>query len=741
MANEIQPGSRVVRVPARRDPANSGPAASTMTPKEIVGIIRRHIFMIVVFTILGTCAGVGSWFLVKTYFPKYTSIGAIEVLPPIDVDPTKIGGPQPNPDLFYQFRSTKAFRFRDQGFLQDLLLDDDIREMKWFKKYTTTADKVEYLADNLRGSAARDRSHIVVSMKTSSPKEAKETVDEAIGLFLAKERKAAGDDSGAKLEATRAQHKKIQGEFDALERDLKGMRDTTNTSLGQKTYRDYLDDTLANLEQVENELTTEIGETNENIIILTRRKNRGDYDEIVKERVEQDQLARNMRLRVDTLEVELKRLKSSFGDDHNRVKETAKALDEQKTALMKWQAKIGALFVDAQLAFEMEQLSRLQAKLVTQKAQVQSARNTYRDVSRLRADYETIVVRRDAKRAELEEMNSFIEKLSIVKANIITLSKVKIGLSPREPLEMSSPKLLIFLPGGFLLGFMIGIGLAFAVELLNDLLRSPSEVIKHMRAPLLGTICHRSEDRTVKRLNLYHVVREAPYSIMSEAYRQFRTSLTLSGSGTSHKTLLVTSGNPGDGKTTVAVNTAYTFVADGKRVLLIDTNFRKPATTVLFERRKSDGTELEHPDFGLSNYLMDQCSKDSVIRSSELDGFDIIDSGPLPLNPSELLASDKMIELIKTVRQQYDYVIIDGPPLLVSEAKILASEVDGTILVFNAEQTKRGAAQRALRELKEVNANVLGTILVGVKSMKGGYFHEKYDTYNRYQKVKPKLTS
>ncbi|MCF7956763.1 MAG: CpsD/CapB family tyrosine-protein kinase, partial [Phycisphaerae bacterium] len=218
-----------------------------------------------------------------------------------------------------------------------------------------------------------------------------------------------------------------------------------------------------------------------------------------------------------------------------------------------------------------------------------------------------------------------------------------------------------------------------------------------------------------------------------------KTNLTLSGSGTDQKTLLVTSGNPGDGKTTVAVNTAYAFAAEGKRVLLIDTNFRKPSTTVLFGRRKSDGSELEHPDFGLSNYLMDQCDKGSVIRSSDHEKLDIIDSGPLPLNPSELLASDRMVDIIKTVREKYDYVIIDGPPLLVSESKILASEVDGTILVFNAEQTSRGAAQRALRELKEVNANVLGTVLVGVKSMKGGYFHEKHDTYKRYQKAKPAL--
>jgi capsular exopolysaccharide synthesis family protein len=202
--------------------------------------------------------------------------------------------------------------------------------------------------------------------------------------------------------------------------------------------------------------------------------------------------------------------------------------------------------------------------------------------------------------------------------------------------------------------------------------------------------------------------------------------------------LLVTSGGAGDGKTTVAINTAYTFVADGKRVLLVDTNFRKPSTTVLFKRTMADGTGLDHPDLGLSNYLMNQCDYTAVIRGCEVEGLDIVDSGPLPLNPSELLGSEKMAQLIKMVREDYDYVIIDGPPMIVSEAKTLAAQVDGTVVVFNAEQTKRGAAQRTLRELNEVNANVVGTVLVGVKSMKGGYFHEVYDSYQRYQKVKPK---
>ena len=738
MANEIQPSSRVVRVPASRGPANIAPAAGAMTPKEIAGIFRRHIFMIVFLTIIGSLVGGGSWYLLKMYLPGYTSIGTIEVLPPITPPPGTFVTTQPNTELFYQFRSTKAYRLQTQGFLEELLRDDDIREMNWFKKFDTIADKVEYLEGKLSASAARDLSHIVVSMTTADPEEAMKTAKEAISLFLSIEGEHAEDDTRMKLVAAQSQQKSLQGELTRLENDLQGLREGAKFSLNQSDFRDYLDEVLSTLQRESNAFSREKDRMQVAVNILAKRKDSAEFDEVIRNRVEQDQLAQNMRLKVDSIEVELKRLKSQFGDDHNRVKETNRALQEQKTVLVEWQAKIGDLIRNAELINTMDQLTMLEAQLDSQQIQLDSAREEYQNIYRVRADYEVKTAKRDEFRTKVEEMNSHIRDLQTVLSDE-NLSKVKSGIPPVTPLEMSSPNPFIYIPGGFVLGFMIGVGLAFAVELLNDLLRSPSEVAKHIRVPLLGTICHKSEDRTVKRLNLYHVVREAPYSIMSEAYRQFKARLTLNGSETDNKTLLITSGNPGDGKTTVAVNTAYTFAADGKRVLLIDTNFRKPSTTVLFGRSKSDGSELGHPDFGLSNYLMDQCDKDSVVRSSDHEGLDIIDSGPLPLNPSELLASDKMIDMIKTVREKYDYVIIDGPPLLVSESKILASEVDGTILVFNAAQTRRGAAQRALRELKEVNANVLGTVLVGVKSIKGGYFHETYDTYKRYQKAKPAL--
>ena len=278
------------------------------------------------------------------------------------------------------------------------------------------------------------------------------------------------------------------------------------------------------------------------------------------------------------------------------------------------------------------------------------------------------------------------------------------------------------------------------VEILNDLLRTPKDIIRYLNVPLLGVIPDADEDYGLKKVDLCHVVRLAPYSILSEAYRSLQINLRLSETAASSKVILLSSGGAGDGKTSVAINLATTFAAEDKKVVLIDTNFWRAMLHKAFPKTGLDTRcdEKIQSDFGLSNYLKGEISSKEVVRPSGIDGFAIIDSGPTPANPTELLASRYMQQLIEELREEYDYVIIDGPPVsLVSGAKILARYVDGTILVFNADNTRRGAAQRAVREMREVNAQIFGCVLMAAKALKGGYFQEQFRRYEEYKLAIP----
>jgi capsular exopolysaccharide synthesis family protein len=274
------------------------------------------------------------------------------------------------------------------------------------------------------------------------------------------------------------------------------------------------------------------------------------------------------------------------------------------------------------------------------------------------------------------------------------------------------------------------LSLALLVEMLNDFVRTPRDVQRLLHVPLLGVIPDAYEDRAVDDIDLCDVVREAPYSLLGESYRRCRTNLELSA-GESFKTLLVASGQPGDGKTSLACNLAAAFAAKYERVLLIDANLRQPSLHVVFPPESPGDDRL----IGLTNLLMDECMYQEAIRPTAVAGLEVIDAGSPRRNPAELLAGPRMKELIECVAGHYDRIIIDSPPvLLVSDIKMLARLVDATLLVFNAGMTRWGVAERTIFEFEDVGARVVGCVLFGVEAMKGGYFRQQFRAYRRYLK-------
>jgi succinoglycan biosynthesis transport protein ExoP len=761
MDKPIQRVSNTASVPAAVRPGimphggPAGPGAVSMTPKEILGILRRHVLMILIFIVIGTIIGGASWFLLDRYWPRYTSMRAIDVDPPIDLDPMEIGSAQPQKDIYYQFRFTKASLIKQQNMLESLLREPKIIDTNWFKQFAKVDAQgqiignkdraiqkaLDDLKDNLGATAPRDNTYLLVTMTCDNPNEAKSIVDETVRLFLQQQRDLAQSGLKSLLAQRTSQRDEIKRKLNQIESSLESIRAGTqyarlNLGESSQNFRDYMDEKLADIEKRFSEYESNKGSLESYIAIYQAKVDAENYDESIQTQIENDPVARQMRSNIAAMEPLLDRQLARFGEDHRLVKETQAALKQMNDALNKRKLEIGDIFRRSDLQTVQEQMAALTQQLDTTNQQLQAARAEYKDVDRIRNQYALFEQQRTEQQALLEQMNTLIEKVT-AQHDDPKISKLSSPYSATTPREKSFPKWQMFFPGGFILGLLAGLGLAFLIEMSNDLLRTPSEVMRHVKAPLMGSICHIHDDDEVEGVDLYHVVRQAPYSIMSEGYRQLRLNLKLSGSeGSVHKTLLVTSGQAGDGKTTVAVNMAATLLAENRGVLLIDANFRRPSTVRLFPRSHANGTPAEFVDQGLSNYLMGQCENpQQIIRPGGIENLFIIDSGPLPANPAELLSSNRMKALLEHCRDQFEHVIIDGPAAMLSDSKTLAAQADGTIVVLNAQSTHRGAAIRLLRELRDVHANVIGTVLMGVKSRKGGYFQEVYRSYQEYQRV------
>lgn len=763
MDNPIQRKPNMTAVPDERSPmmpprgprppmASPGSGAMAMTPKEILGVVRRHIWMIILLTLVGVIIGGGSWFLCNRYLPRYTSIRPIDVDPPIEIDPMQIAGAQVPKDIYYQFRVTKASLVKQEFMLRQLLEQSEaVRTTSWYQQFEKadsqgTIDRasaideaLKSLNDNLGSTAPRDYNYILISMTCANPRDAQVIVDEMVRVFLRQQQELAQSGLKEELVQRNAQRESIQATIDSIENDLKTLRTGTTfarLNLGsQQAFRDYMDQHLADLESQTAALQRDRMRLATTVSQLQARADAFDYDERVREEIENDPVARQMRANIAALEPVLDRQLARFGEDHRLVRETQAALQQMRDQLSQRQYEIGNILRQSNLLAAHEEMASLTNQLEISTQQLDIAKKEYKDIDRIRTDYERSEQKRQESLDRLEEMNTLIEKKR-AQHDDPKISKLSSPYSATLPREKSFPNPFMFFPGGFILGLMAGLGLAFLIELGNDLLRTPSDVMRNVKVPLMGMVCHVDDDEDVDGIDIYHVVRQAPYSITSECYRQLRTNLRLAGSEAgANKAIFVTSSNAGDGKTTVAVNLASTLLAEGRSVLLIDANFRRPSTGRLFPRSRENGS-ADFPDYGLSNYLMGQCSDENqVVRNSNIEGLSIIDSGPLPANPSELFSGIRMKKLLDLCKSRFDYVIIDGPAMLVSDSKTLAAQSDGTIVVFNATSTQRGTAIRILRELNEANANVIGSVLMAVKSRKGGYFSEVYRSYQEYQRV------
>ena len=259
------------------------------------------------------------------------------------------------------------------------------------------------------------------------------------------------------------------------------------------------------------------------------------------------------------------------------------------------------------------------------------------------------------------------------------------------------PQTQLWVAAGFLLGLALGVTAALLRGLLDRSVRTPEDLRERLAAPVLGRIPAGS-------LKKAPLLSEGNQDwVRAEAFRQLRTNLQFVDIEKPVTVLAVTSSLPGEGKSSTAANLAITFSEAGKRVLLIEGDLRRPVLADLF---RLEGA------VGLTNVLAHQVQLDDVVQQWGTHGLHFMASGPIPPNPSELLGSEAMVNLLVEARRLYDLVVIDTPPLLpVTDGAITAAGADGAIVVVRYGKTRTNDVERALENLRAVDARLLGTVL------------------------------
>lgn len=293
---------------------------------------------------------------------------------------------------------------------------------------------------------------------------------------------------------------------------------------------------------------------------------------------------------------------------------------------------------------------------------------------------------------------------------------------------------------GLLLGLFVGVGLAFAVDYVDNTIKEPEEAERLIKLPSLGIIPFVSKDgvmkgnayaaysygnneqkKPMKIENFEMINHKYPKLSVSENYRTLRTSILFSSPDKAPKAISFTSAFPQEGKTATLINTAVSFAQLNKNVLLIDADMRKPRLHKVFNLRILNG---------LSSFLTGKIYLNQAIKETKIKNISIITSGPHPPNPVELMDTQRMRELIDTVKERFDYVFIDSPPVLaVVDSAIISSVADGTIFIIKMGKTSRKAYVNSIQSLEKVNANIIGVVYNEMKIRGRGYYSAEQHAY------------
>lgn len=446
-----------------------------------------------------------------------------------------------------------------------------------------------------------------------------------------------------------------------------------------------------------------------------------------------------LTLRLSDLEAQRAQLAATFSPDYPKVKQLQSEIDEAQQTLDRERARGAAHIEDDYFA-----AVRREALLQEAFASAQRDANAIAEKS---VQYNILKREVDTNRQLYEGLLDRLKQAGI--ASGLKESNIRIVDAAVPPKKPAVPRTALNLSLGLLVGLALGIGAAFLQEHFDNSLKTTEDVERVMQLPALALIPaveslngHRGNPGrangdapatiaaasallrgTNGRLlpaHWYRIDDLAPqYSALIEAFRGLRTSVLLSAAGQPPRSLLVSSAQPGEGKTTVSANLAISLAQLGQRVLLIDGDLRRPSVHRAFQIQGS---------LGVVSYLTGQQGWRAAVEKTSLPALDVLVSGPVPPNPAELLSSDRMQTLIQEALEEYKFVVVDSPPLLnVSDSRILATLVEGVVLVVKGGDTPCELAQRAQAYVSDVGARVIGAVLNNVD-----LHREEYSYYQAY---------
>lgn len=402
---------------------------------------------------------------------------------------------------------------------------------------------------------------------------------------------------------------------------------------------------------------------------------------------------------------------------------------------------VGEVFIDLNQARESlryaEPINTWQARMDSIAADITEIEGAINDLGEAESAEQLAILARlktDLNEAQIRytdafnSLNELQQDQAKESSNIVPIESAKPSTIPISPRTMTNTILAIFA------GIFAAVGFVFLIEYLDDTVKNQEQVLSDTGLSSLGAIAQIKANDPGDSIVAY----TRPRDPLSEAYRVLRTNLGFSSIDGELRSIVVTSGSPGEGKSTTVANLAVVMAQAGKRVIIVDSDLRRPVQHKIMAVGNNRG---------LTTALLDNETPVTFhLQNTKIRGLRVLSSGPIPPNPAEILSSQRMGQLIEELKEEADILIFDTPPVLtVTDAAVLAPKTNGTLLVVHVGKTRRDTLSQAVERIRKTNSQPLGVVLNRIKPSHGSYYYyQYYNTYTRggkSRKKKRRITS
>jgi succinoglycan biosynthesis transport protein ExoP len=718
---------------ARPSAAPPGPAAGIGLPQiDPFKLFQRHWKKGIVAAILGGMLGAGIHFAWMATYPIYSAEAIFQCAAAPEAD-NIISGDQVDTDEIERFMATQASIMGSQRVLERATKDPAFQTVarNWCKPYIrggifSSSEAATDLQETISARVIADTYLISLSLNWKN----KEEVAGIVGIV----RKAYLNDLNA---SGNAEATDVRGAYkstiDDLDRQLLNLQ-TKRDNMLREAGPDSLDVKEASARSLLNDINTSllgVDSSYRAAVVQLQQLTAGvqgggtpTYPDDFRQQIEMDGQIMRIKATIDSLNASLLSLQEQgIGTESRAHKSLLAQIAGHTTTLNATREALLRERYDAtveSLQKGIQQLAAQGQELGKQAAQARERLNVLTILQTNLIDITNQITKATTDKAEYQSRTA----LEDARRKRASADRVSVVQSEQVPQFVTFPKLIILIPAGILLVSGAFAGFLVLGELLDQRVKGPGDIALIPRARLLGMVPHGAEDPSNPE-NVETSFVDQPRGAVAESFRQLRAVISERMAHGRHKSLLVASGMPGSGGSSVVSNLAMAAAAGDQRVLIIDANFRRPAQHKFFKLGDAPG---------LAEVLSGTHSLDQAIQATSSENLSVLTCGSSGARQLERLGTDKMTSIIRDASAKFDLVLIDVAPAIVSgDASALSSRTDAAMLVVMALNEKRGMVNRLKNELSEGRAEFIGILVNGVRSSAGGYLRRNIRATHEYQ--------